>query len=192
MALQPGDRVELVATDDPSTRLRPGDRGTVTGVRTHPEPTIDVHWDEPSTLSVLPEAGDHLSKLPGDHTPTHADPASGPPTTTRPPAGQPGSPAALSGQTGHPPGRPPADEPPLVPPAALTLTQPIHPRDGDTRPHQEGPTVGTRPVIARPTPQGGFCRSYCHYDGYPPTKAGSCSRRSPATSAATPTPPVPI
>ena len=27
---QPGDRIALVRTDDPSTRLRPGDQGTVT------------------------------------------------------------------------------------------------------------------------------------------------------------------
>jgi hypothetical protein len=27
--------------------------------------------------------------------------------------------------------------------------------------------VGTRSVIARPAPDGGFCGSYCHYDGYP-------------------------
>jgi hypothetical protein len=54
MAFHPGDRVELVATDDPYTRLRPGDRGTVTGVREVPEPTIDVQWDDGSTLSVLP------------------------------------------------------------------------------------------------------------------------------------------
>ena len=27
---QPGDRVALVRTDDPDTRLRPGDQGTVT------------------------------------------------------------------------------------------------------------------------------------------------------------------
>jgi hypothetical protein len=27
--------------------------------------------------------------------------------------------------------------------------------------------VGTRSVIARPTPDGGFCGVYCHYDGYP-------------------------
>jgi hypothetical protein len=63
MAFRPGDRVELVATDDPSTRLRPGDRGTVTGFGT-PEPTIDVHWDNDSTLTILPEAGDRISKLP--------------------------------------------------------------------------------------------------------------------------------
>jgi Domain of unknown function (DUF4314) len=83
MALHPGDRVELVATDDPYTRLRAGDRGTVTGVREVPEPTIDVHWDNGSTLSVVSEAG--------DHTRTHADPASPTPTT---PTNPPGSPAA--------------------------------------------------------------------------------------------------
>jgi hypothetical protein len=27
--------------------------------------------------------------------------------------------------------------------------------------------VSTRSVIARPTPQGGFAATYCHYDGYP-------------------------
>jgi hypothetical protein len=27
--------------------------------------------------------------------------------------------------------------------------------------------VGTRSVIARPTPDGGFTGTYCHYDGYP-------------------------
>ena len=27
--------------------------------------------------------------------------------------------------------------------------------------------MGTRSVIARPTPEGGFCGIYCHYDGYP-------------------------
>ena len=27
---QPGDRIALVRTDDPGTRLRPGDQGTVT------------------------------------------------------------------------------------------------------------------------------------------------------------------
>jgi hypothetical protein len=27
--------------------------------------------------------------------------------------------------------------------------------------------VGTRSVIARPSPEGGFSGTYCHYDGYP-------------------------
>jgi hypothetical protein len=97
MAFHPGDRVELVATDDPSTHLRPGDRGTVTGVREVPEPTIDVQWDDGSTLSVLPGPGDHITTLLADHTSAHADPAAAPPTS-RPPAGQPGIPAALTSQ----------------------------------------------------------------------------------------------
>ena len=42
MEFTPGDRVELVATNDPYTRLRPGDRGTVTSVTDSPEPTIDI------------------------------------------------------------------------------------------------------------------------------------------------------
>jgi Domain of unknown function (DUF4314) len=91
MAFAPGDRVELVATDDPYTRLRPGDRGTVTGVREVPEPTIDVQWDDGSTLSVLPGAGDHITKLPGDHAGIPAGPGSRPPTATCSPAGQPAS-----------------------------------------------------------------------------------------------------
>jgi Domain of unknown function (DUF4314) len=36
MECTPGDRVELVATNDPYTRLRPGDRGTVTSVADRP------------------------------------------------------------------------------------------------------------------------------------------------------------
>jgi Domain of unknown function (DUF4314) len=54
-----GDRIELVATTDPYTRLRPGDRGTVTSVSDTPEPTIGVQWDDGSTLAILPDAGDH-------------------------------------------------------------------------------------------------------------------------------------
>jgi Domain of unknown function (DUF4314) len=54
MAIAPGDRVELVATDDPYTNLQPGARGTVTGIRDDPERTIDIAWDNGSTLSILP------------------------------------------------------------------------------------------------------------------------------------------
>jgi hypothetical protein len=84
MTLRPGDRVEQVATDDPYTRLRPGDRGTVTGAREFPEPTIDVQWDNDSSLSILPAAGDRIRKLPGGHTSSRADPAPGSPTPTNP------------------------------------------------------------------------------------------------------------
>ena len=36
MVFSLGDRVELVATNDPYTRLQPGDRGTVTSVTDRP------------------------------------------------------------------------------------------------------------------------------------------------------------
>jgi hypothetical protein len=66
MDFAPGDRVELVATTDPYTRLRPGDRGTVTSIADHPEPTIDLQWDNGSTLAILPDAGDRIHLLPGE------------------------------------------------------------------------------------------------------------------------------
>lgn len=53
---RPGDRVELVRTDDPHTRLRPGDRGTVRRVRSQVgETVVNVAWDGGSTLSLLPQ-----------------------------------------------------------------------------------------------------------------------------------------
>ena len=56
---QPGDRIALVATDDPDTRLRPGDQGTVT--RWDPaQGQLDVHWDSGSTLSMLLDDGDRV------------------------------------------------------------------------------------------------------------------------------------
>ena len=82
MVFTPGDRVELVATNDPYTRLRPGDRGTVTAVTDRPEPTIDITWDNGGTLAILPDTGDRVRLLPSDD----ADP---PPST---PASSPASP----------------------------------------------------------------------------------------------------
>jgi len=81
MECTPGDRVELVATNDPYTRLRPGDRGTITNVTDRPEPTIDIAWDNGSTLAILPDAGDRIRLLP-----SHAadPPPSSPP---KPPSG---------------------------------------------------------------------------------------------------------
>ena len=59
---QPGDRVALVATDDPGTRLRPGDQGTVT--RWDPRHgQLDVKWDSGSTLSMLPGEGNQVRLL---------------------------------------------------------------------------------------------------------------------------------
>ena len=99
MECTPGDRVELVATNDPYTRLRPGDRGTVTAVADSPEPTIDIAWDNGSTLAVLPDAGDQIRLLTGDAA---APPPSSPPmpadsTQPRHPEVQ----VQLSGQDGN-------------------------------------------------------------------------------------------
>ena len=56
---QSGDRIVLVATDDPSTRLRPGDQGTVT--RWDPaQGQLGVYWDSGSTLSMLLDEGDRV------------------------------------------------------------------------------------------------------------------------------------
>ena len=99
MVFTPGDRVELVATNDPYTRLRPGDRGTVTGVTDHPEPTIDIAWDNGSTLAILPDAGDQVRLLPGDAAdPLPSEPAMpADPTQPRHPEVQ----VQLSGQDGN-------------------------------------------------------------------------------------------
>lgn len=51
-ALRPGERVELVATTDPHTRLRPGARGTVTTV--DDLGTVHVAWDDGSRLGLVP------------------------------------------------------------------------------------------------------------------------------------------
>ncbi len=56
---QPGDRVILIATTDPYTRLKPGTRGTVTG-RDDCNGQIHIAWDDGSTLSMLPAEGDQI------------------------------------------------------------------------------------------------------------------------------------
>jgi hypothetical protein len=56
-----GDRVALEYTDDPHTRLRPGDEGTVT--RYAPglgKGQLDVSWDSGSTLAMLLDDGDRV------------------------------------------------------------------------------------------------------------------------------------
>jgi hypothetical protein len=56
---QPGDRVALEHTDDPHTRLRPGDEGTVTGYDPGPG-QLGVRWDSGSTLAMLLHDGDRV------------------------------------------------------------------------------------------------------------------------------------
>lgn len=56
-----GDRVELVWTSDPHTRLKPGDRGAVCAV--DPTGTVHVRWDCGSTLGLIPGV-DQFTLLP--------------------------------------------------------------------------------------------------------------------------------
>jgi Domain of unknown function (DUF4314) len=59
---QRGDRIALVRTDDPGTRLRPGDQGTVT--RWDPtQGQLHIRWDSGSTLTMLPGEGDQVRLL---------------------------------------------------------------------------------------------------------------------------------
>ena len=62
MSYQPGQRVELVHTNDPYTPLRPGACGTVT--RYLPDlHTVYVTWDDGSALAMLLDAGDCVRVL---------------------------------------------------------------------------------------------------------------------------------
>ena len=56
---QSGDRVALEHTDDPHTRLRPGDEDTVTGYDPGPG-QLAVRWDSGSTLAMLLRDGDRV------------------------------------------------------------------------------------------------------------------------------------
>lgn len=52
MSTRPGQRVRLVRTDDPYTRLRPGDEGTITMLDSWG--TVHVRWDSGSGLGLVP------------------------------------------------------------------------------------------------------------------------------------------
>ena len=53
----PGDRVELLHTDDEYTKLRRGCLGTVVAVG---DRGLDISWDDGSDLSMLFDAGDQV------------------------------------------------------------------------------------------------------------------------------------
>jgi len=55
-----GTRVELVSMNDPYTKLKPGDRGTVSGV--DDIGTVFVNWDRGSGLGVA-WGEDHIRKI---------------------------------------------------------------------------------------------------------------------------------
>lgn len=62
---RPGERVELVRTNDSMTRLVPGARGTVTLVFDDAEcgPIVSVAWDDGSRLSMLLGEGDLIKHV---------------------------------------------------------------------------------------------------------------------------------
>lgn len=61
MTAQKGDRVRLVRCDDPYTRLRPGDEGTVDLV--DDAGTVHVKWDSGSSLGLVEQAGDRFEVI---------------------------------------------------------------------------------------------------------------------------------
>ena len=60
-----GKRIELVSTNDPHTRLRPGSQGTILWEREgwEGEKSISVQWDDGSSLSLIPAEGDQFRIL---------------------------------------------------------------------------------------------------------------------------------
>jgi hypothetical protein len=75
------ERVELVQTTDPYTRLTPGIQGTVRGYSDRPTPTLRVAWDDGSTLSMLLTEGDIVTRV----DPTPGLPSEDPQATGRRP-----------------------------------------------------------------------------------------------------------
>lgn len=59
-----GTRIELIYTDDPYTRLRPGDRGTVRHV--DDTGTLHTDWDSGSTLGLVAGVDDFKKLSPQD------------------------------------------------------------------------------------------------------------------------------
>lgn len=57
--VEPGQRITLISTDDPWTRLRPGDRGTVLKVTGG---VLDVAWDSGSRLSLIHGVDDYVAR----------------------------------------------------------------------------------------------------------------------------------
>ena len=62
MNYQRGDRIVLVHTSDPHTRLVPGTAGTVTGYNARLG-QLAVAWDDGSTLAMLLHDGDQVRPL---------------------------------------------------------------------------------------------------------------------------------
>jgi hypothetical protein len=88
MAYQAGDRVALVHTSDPHTRLIPGTAGTVTGYDDR-HGQLAVAWDDGSSLAMLLRDGDQVRLLAPrpqrrSREPAQHHPVSPPPEPSRP------------------------------------------------------------------------------------------------------------
>lgn len=68
MSARKGDRVELVYTSDPYTRLRAGEQGTVALV--DDVGTVHVNWDSGSSLGMVP-GEDRFRVIPNDPKEDH-------------------------------------------------------------------------------------------------------------------------
>jgi len=91
MTYQTGNRVALVHTSDPHTRLIPGTAGTVTGYDDR-HGQLNVAWDDGSSLSMLLCDGDQVRLRDPRQTPNPracaaataaTTSSSGPPATTQ-------------------------------------------------------------------------------------------------------------
>lgn len=55
-----GSRIELIHTDDPYTKLKPGAMGTINLIDHFG--TIHVNWDDGSTLGLVPQVDKYIIK----------------------------------------------------------------------------------------------------------------------------------
>ncbi|OIV35485.1 hypothetical protein BIV57_21290 [Mangrovactinospora gilvigrisea] len=62
MEFRRGQRITLVHTDDPHTKLHPGTAGTVLRFD-EDQQVLSVKWDDGSTLAMLLDEGDEVSLL---------------------------------------------------------------------------------------------------------------------------------
>lgn len=60
---QKGDRVQLVHTTDPYTRMTPGEQGTIARI-SRDGMRLDINWDCGSALAMLLDEGDQVITLP--------------------------------------------------------------------------------------------------------------------------------
>lgn len=86
MIYQPRQRIALVFTNDPYTRLRPGDTGTVVEHNVDLQ-SVDIDWDNGSNLAMCLDAGDRIALAAVDSRATDRSghPDAGPDAAVPPP-----------------------------------------------------------------------------------------------------------